>query len=127
VREILQPDIVQVLPIARQFDQVGPEELFRYGRVKQIELRVLAFGTTIPYVMYFNDNSVSSGNLTVPNGEETTVAVGLPMGNSGSIVRVVFGPTSFDFHRFYLRAQVMKSGRDTDLEWVTIPDPQAGE
>ncbi|HWY35857.1 MAG TPA: hypothetical protein VNX68_14535, partial [Nitrosopumilaceae archaeon] len=40
--EILPPDIVQVLPIARQFDQVGPEELFRYGRLKQIELRCLA-------------------------------------------------------------------------------------
>jgi len=123
----IDPDIVQILPIARQFDQVGPEELFRYGRIKQIELRVLAFGTSIPYTMYFSDNNVSNGNLAVPSGQETTVAVGLPMGNSGSIVRVVFGPTSFNFHRFYLRVQVMKSGRDTDLEWVTLPDPQGGE
>lgn len=123
----LDPDIVQVLPIARQFDQVGPEELFRYGRVKKIILRVLAYGTSIPYTMYFDDNNVSSGNIVVPNGQETTVDVGLPMGNAGSIVRVVFGPTSFNFHRFYMRALVTKSGSDTDATWVTIPDPSAGE
>ena len=40
----MDPDIVQVLPIARRFDQVGSEELFRYGRIKRIELRVLPFG-----------------------------------------------------------------------------------
>ena len=134
--QVMDPDIVQVLPIARQFDQVGPEELFRYGRVKQIELRILAFatnvavgdfGTVIPYTMYFNDNSVSGGSLAVPNQQETTVAIGLPMGNAGSVVRVVFGPTSFNFHRFYLRLQVSKSGRDTDNEWITIPDPQEGQ
>ena len=125
--QVMDPDIVQVLPIARQFDQVGPEELFRYGRVKKIELRVLAFGTSIPYMTYFNDNSVHSNTIDVPNGQETTVEVGLPMGNAGSIVRIVFGPTAFNFHRYYLRLLVSKSGRDTDNEWVTLPDPAEGQ
>jgi hypothetical protein len=125
--EAMQPDIVQTLPIARQFDQVGPEELFRYGRIKQMEYRVEAFGTSIPWTMYFNDNSVVTGAIATVNGKEASYFIGLPMGAGGSIVRIVFGPTSFNFHRFYVRLQVAKSGRDTEMEWITLPDPQAGE
>ena len=125
--EVLPPDVVQTLPQVRQFDQVGPEELFRYGRIKQFEYRVMPFGTSIPWTMYFNDNQTTSGSITCISGLEQSFFIGVPMGQTGTIVRVVFGPTSFNFHRFYVRLQVMKSGRDTDLEWVTIPDPGAGE
>lgn len=125
--EVMPPDIVQVLPIARQFDQVGPEELFRYGRIKQMEFRFLCFGTQLPYNIYFNDNTVTNGIITVLNGQEASYFIPMPQGVGGSIVRIEIGPTSFNFHRFYLRLQVYKTGRDTDLEWVTIPDPQAGE
>lgn len=124
---MMAPDIVQVLPIARQFDQVGPEELFRYGKIKQFEIRVLPYGTSIPWTMYFNDNSTKTGSITCVSGQESSYMIGLPQGAGGSIVRVEFGPTSFNFHRFYVRLQVMKSGRDTDMEWITIPDPAAGE
>lgn len=119
--EAMPPDIVQTLPIARQFDQVGPEELFRYGRIKQMELRVLPFGTSIPYTIYFNDNSTLAGSIATLSGLEQSFFIGLPMGQGGQIVRIVFGPTSFDFHRFYVRLQVMKTGKDTELEWITLP------
>lgn len=125
--EMMNPDIVQTLPIARQFDQVGPEELFRYGKIRQFELRCLAFGTAIPWTMYFNDNSTKSGSITTISGFEQSYFIGVPMGAGGQIVRIEFGPTAFDFHRYYVRLQVMKSGRDTENEWVTIPDPNQGE
>jgi len=122
---MLQPDIVQTLPIARQFDQVGPEELFRYGKIKELGIRVMAIGgTSIPYLIYFNDQaSPASGNFTVPDGEETTLGYQVPKGVAGSIVRIVLGPTSFNFHRFYLRVKVAKSGSDTENIWVQLPEP----
>lgn len=120
-------DIVQLLPIARQFDQVGSEELFRYGKIKQIELRVLPFGTNIPYEIFMNDNFVIGGNFNVKNGIEQSYFINVPPGTAGSIARITFGPTAFNFHRFYVRLQVMKSGRDTETEWITLPDPAAGE
>lgn len=125
--QIMAPDIVQILPIARQFDQVGPEELFRYGTIKQFELRVLPFGTSIPWTMYFNDNTTKTGAITCISGLEQSYFVGLPLGAGGQIVRIELGPTSFNFHRFYIRLQVRKSGQDTDLTWITLPDPAAGE
>lgn len=125
--EAMTPDIVQVLPIARQFDQVGPEELFRYGRIKQMEVRMLSAGGGIPYTIYFNDNSVQQDTIPFVSGKEESHFIGLPQGIGGGIVRIEFGPTSFDFHRFYVRLQVMKSGRDTELEWVSLPDPDGGQ
>lgn len=124
---MMSPDIVQVLPIARQFDQLGPEELFRYGRIKQMEIRVLTFGTQLSYTIYFNDNSVISNIIPTLNGQEASYFVIIPQGVSGSIVRIELGPTGYDFHRFYIRLQVYKTGRDTELEWVTIPDPTEGQ
>lgn len=121
--EILPPDVVQTLPIARQFDQVGPEELFRYGWIKEIQLRVLAFGTSIPFTVLFNDNTTANGSITVKNGFEETYTIPLPKGSSGEIVRIVLGPTAFNFHRYYVRIKCSKSGQMTDLAWVVLPDP----
>jgi len=120
VGEILPPEIVQILPIAKQFDQVGPEEFFRYGKIKMIELRVLAYGTSIPFTIYFNDNTNYTGTFTTVNGKESTYFIMLPKGTSGNIVRVELGPTNFDFHRFYTRLQVTRSGKDTELEWINL-------
>lgn len=120
VSAVLNPEIVQVLPIAKQFDQVGPEELFRYGKLKQIELRVLAYGTSIPYTIYFNDATSSQGAFTTVSGVEDSYYIMMPKGVAGRIVRIELGPTDFDFHRFYARLQVTKSGKDTELEWVSL-------
>lgn len=119
--EVMPPDIVQTLPLARRFDQVGPEELFRYGRIKQFEYRVFPYGAAIPYIIYFNDNTTFNGTITTTPEREMSYFIGVPKGTNGTIVRVVFGPTAFDFHRFYIRLQVFKTGRDTELEWVTLP------
>jgi len=124
---MMSPDIVQVLPIARQFDQVGPEELFRYGRIKQMEIRVLHFGNTLPFTIYFNDNTTQTGIIQTLVGQEASYFQLMPQGVGGSIVRIELGPTNQNFHRFYIRLQVYKTGRDTELEWVTLPDPTVGQ
>jgi hypothetical protein len=124
LRKIHPPDVVQVLPIARRFDQVGPEEFFKYGRVKKIELRVLPYGSSIPITIYFNDNEISEQILNVENGKEASYYIGTEKGTGGAIVRIEIGPTAFDFHRYYIRLQVQISGQETDLQWVTLPAPQ---
>lgn len=121
---MMQPDIVQTLPIARQFDQVGPEELFRYGRIRELEFRLLSYGTTIPWTMYFNDNSVKTGSFTTISGLEQSFFEGIPQGAGGQIVRIEIGPTNFDFHRYYIRVKVMKIGGSADAEWITLGQPQ---
>jgi len=118
----LDPEIVQVLPIAKRFDQVGPEEFFRYGKIKQIEFRIQPRGGTVmPFNIYFNDNSVLADTFEMVDNKEGTYFVMVPKGTSGNIARVELGPTDFDFHRFYTRLLVADSGNDTNLKWVNLP------
>lgn len=118
--ESLTPEIVQVFPVAKRFDQIGPEEFFRYGKILKIELRLLASGTPIPYNIYFQDTSSNSGTLTTVNGKDQSYFITVPKGTSGSILRIELGPTAFDFLRFYARIQVQRFGQDSDLEWINI-------
>lgn len=123
--ESANPEIVETLPIAKQFDQVGPIELFRYGTLKQFEVRLIAFGgTTIPYNIYLEDTSVMTGNITVVSAKQESYTFNIPRTNQGTILRVELGPTDFDFHRLYARMLVSKSGNQTENQWVII-DPSA--
>lgn len=116
-----QPTEVQILPIAKRFDQVGSEEFFRYGKIKLFLVRVMALGgTVIPYGVYINDALINSGSITVVDGVEDTYEVPVPKTVAGTVIRIVLGPTTFDFHRFYVHVQAAKSGRDTELDWVTL-------
>jgi len=116
------PEIVQVLPIAKQFDQIGPEELFEYGKIRAFEFRIIAFGgTSIPIQIYFEDNTNYSTTLTVDDSKEGSYRVSIPKTVAGTIMRVELGPTAFNFHRFYTRVQVMLEGRqNTENEWLTL-------
>jgi hypothetical protein len=119
--DTLQPEIVQVLPVAKRFDQVGPEEFFRYGKIRRIELRVFPDGgTSIPYTLYMSDTSNATGTITVVDGKEDSYFIDEPKGTNGRIARIVFGPTAFNFHRISVRIQVAASGRDTELNWITL-------
>lgn len=115
------PTEVQIFPVAKRFDQVGSEEFFRYGKIKLFLVRMMAIGgTVIPYAVYINDVVVNSGNITVVDGVEDTYEVPVPKTVAGTVIRIVFGPTIFDFYRFYVHVQAAKSGKDTELDWVTL-------
>jgi len=119
--DIENPTGVQILPIAKRFDQVGSEELFRYGKVKAFSTRIIAFGgTSIPFTIYFQDESQYTGTITVEDSKEVTVFTGVPKTVAGAVLRIEYGPTSFNFHRFYTLLQATKSGRDTEMEWIPL-------
>ncbi len=119
--DISRPEGVQILPIAKRFDQVGSEELFRYGKIKAFNTRIIAFGgTSIPYTIYFQDDSQYTGNLVVTDSKEVTILEMVPKTVAGSVLRIEYGPTTFNFHRFYTLVQALKSGRDTEAEWLPL-------
>jgi len=120
--EVHPPTLVQILPIAKRFDQIGPEELFEYSKIRSLELRMIVFGgTVIPYTIYFEDIIVKSDTITVVDGKEGTYRISLPKTVAGTDLRIELGPTAFDFHRFYMRIQAMRQGRiNTENEWITL-------
>lgn len=121
VWEIQAPDFVQILPIAKQFDQAGPIELFRYGKIKAFEVRIIAFGgTTIPYTIYFEDTIEDSGVITTVDSKETVQKIDVPKSTTGTALRLELGPTAFNFHIIDTRVQIVRSGHQTDGEWVPL-------
>lgn len=125
--QVGNPDIVQVLPIARRFDQLGPEDLFKFGKLTGFVLRLLALGKTfgatdiLPYRIFMQDCDILTGELYVVHGEENSYEIKLPQNTSGKILRIELGPTDYDFHRFYINVKVMKLGAETELTWVSLP------
>lgn len=123
VYRVHPPIGVQILPIAKRFDQVGPEQFFRWGKIQLLVIRLIAFGgTSIPGTIYFEDNSKYPFTLTVVDGKEGVYEVSVPKTVAGQIARVELGPTAFDFHRYYITAKVAKAGKDTENEWVQMDD-----
>lgn len=120
--QVHDPTLVQVLPIAKRFDQIGPEELFEYTKIRAFDIRVIAFGgSIIPYTIYFEDVSVKTDNIVVVDGKEGTYRISLPKTIAGTDLRIEFGPTNFDFHRWYTRIQAMMQGRiNTENQWLTL-------
>ncbi len=119
--DVLPPSIVQMLPMVRQFDQIGPIELFRYGTLKKFEVRLVAFGgTTIPYTIYLEDTSSVTGNITVVDGKEQVYDFNISRLKAGTMLRIELGPTSFNFHKIYARMLCAKSGADTENTWVYL-------
>lgn len=121
VGQIIQPEVVETLPVAKQFDQIGPQEFFQFGKLIQMEIRLIAFGgTELPYIIYFQDTSQTGGTLEILDGKEGTYYIKFPKTTGGSIVRIELGPVDYDFHKIYSRLQVAKSGDPTELDWVTM-------
>lgn len=118
---VLTPEVVQILPIAKRFDQLGPIDFSTYGKITKFELRMLAFGTLVPWQIYTQDDGIFNGSITTLNGKESTYEINIPKGCNGRIMRIEFGPVEFDMHRYYARFLVARSGVTTDNQWVTIP------
>ena len=114
------PTIVETLPQGVRFDQVGPEELARYGKIMQFDLRLLSRGTPLPWKLYFNDNTMATGELECRVNEQWSYNISMPKGVSGHIVRIELGPANYDFHRYYIRILCARSGGDTQNEWIAL-------
>jgi len=117
------PDIVQNLPIPHEYDQVGPLEIFRWGKVMRMALRTQSSGTPIPFKIFISDVLIWTGQFDVTPGVEDEYVVDLPKGVSGRILRVELGPCGFTFSRYFMKFQVMISGaqKDTEVQWITVP------
>lgn len=121
---VLPPEIVQVFPIAKRFDQLGPADLSSFGKITKFELRILSHGTTIPWKIYTQDSEIIEGSLSTIPEIEHSYEVNVPKGTNGKIIRMELGPTAFDFHRYYIRMLVAKSRVESENTWITIPEEQ---
>jgi hypothetical protein len=120
--EALSPEIVETYPIARRFDQIGPIDVPRFGKMVKFDLRLIVFGTSVPWKIYTQDSEIFQGVISTLNGKAANYEVNVPKGCNGKVFRMELGPVSFDMHRYYARFLVQTSGTDTDKGWITFPN-----
>lgn len=124
------PENVEVLPVPKRFDQLGPLRFDKIGKLFGFRIRLIADGSTVsmPYKIYGDDspteasnsNELHSGSFTVRPLIDNTYEIFLPKSINTNIARFVFGPTNDPFHRYDLLAKVSSSGMESDSKWLRI-------
>ena len=123
---------VEVLPVQKVYDQIGPQRFDKIGKCFGFRLRLISTGdTSIPYQIYTDQNAyvvpgysltdtntAFSGQIPVIPGVDGVWEVELPHSINGTIMRITFGPTVDPFYRFDLELKVAESGMETESQWI---------
>jgi hypothetical protein len=129
--EMASPAGVEVLPVPKKYDQLGPLRFDKIGKLFALRLRVVLVGTTtaIPFAIYGDNQEMDptydgtpqyTGSFPITPGEDVVVQANLPKSVNSTIFRVTLGPTMDAFHRFDLQAKIAVSGMETDSKWVPV-------
>lgn len=117
----LQPEAVEVLPVGKKFDQIGPVSYERIGKFLGFRIRIISGDSTLPYNIYKEDVSVYTGTInTLANIDMVYEVMQLPKTIVGTTFRIELGPTANPFHRYWLEMKVNISGAETESKWVRI-------
>lgn len=117
----LSAGVVLSIPEFRKFNHAGPIEVFRYGKLKKLEIRVTpSGGTTVTYSIYEDSVKViDSATLTVVDARDAVYEIGLPKTTSGTVLRIEFS-TTFVMALWSARVLAAKSGKNSDEEWISV-------
>lgn len=119
---LFKPEIVEIFPIWKHFDQIGPMDLSKIGKIYILRIRLISTATqNISYTLYLDDVSQATGTVAVTANVDKTYEIQFPKGKTGNILRIEFVGNSL-FHRHYGEIQVARSGKETEVEWIPITD-----
>lgn len=127
--EMSAPVGVEVLPVGKKYDQLGPLRFDKVGKLLALRIRLILVGntTSIPFkllgeaqeaVPTYDATVLYEDAFSIVPGVDDVYEVKLPKSINGTIFRVVLGPTDDPFHRYDLQARVQFSGMETDAKWV---------
>jgi len=120
-----RPVDVQILPVAKRFDQAGPIEIMRLGKLRMIRIRLVPTTTVLNFNIFVADASIYTGTHTVVANVDNVYDIPMPKGVNGTVFRVEFA-MSAPFHRYYVHFLVNSSGADSDSKWMKFgADPDA--
>lgn len=117
--KFMQPDILQVFPPGRLFDQFGPLDLDREGIVFMMRLRLYSEGASLHYDVYDADVLSYSNNITLTMGKDTTYEETFPKGINTSVFRILLSSTAV-YYRFSLELKVRTTGKETEQHWIKL-------
>jgi len=130
--EMQTPEDVEILPVQKLLDQLGPVRFDKIGKIFGMRVRLIMNGQTqsMPFTVYGDNSFVGpgqklsqplyAGTFPVNPGFDTTYEVQFPRNVNTNIVRIVLGPTLDTFHRYDVFIKVQVSGMPGTSKWVQV-------
>jgi len=113
--EMLKPEEVEILPVAKKFDQIGPTEFAKLAKFRSFRVRMIAGGTTVNYKLFGADASIATGSITTVLDVDDVYEVNLPKTIKGTIIRLELDATAA-FHRYWVHYRYTLSGHETSMK-----------
>lgn len=117
--KLMPPEILQLFPMGKRIDQLGPFELDREGIVYMFRLRVYNEGATLHYIVYDQDNLLVEQDITTVAGKDTIYEEVLPKGVNAAVCKINLSSDTI-FYRFTLEIKVRLTGKETDERWILV-------
>ena len=124
------PENVEILPVPKKFDQLGPMRFDKIGKLFGFRVRLIMNGSTtsMPYAIYgdpsatnpTNLNPIYSNSFPVNPTIDDVYEIQLPKSINTDVFRLVLGPTADSFHRYDVRVKVIASGMQSEAKWIPI-------
>ncbi|KKM22885.1 hypothetical protein LCGC14_1620790, partial [marine sediment metagenome] len=122
---LLTPENVQLLPVAKRFDQIGPFSLDQGGWFKEFRLRIVPTGSLITWKFYLKDTVEDSGSIVVVPNIEDVYEVNFTRAIKGTVARLEIGPEAEEFHRIGGEIRYGESGGATALKKLKFTNEMA--
>ncbi len=116
---MLKPEDVEIIPVGKLFDQIGPIELPKIGKLLGFRLRLIADASGIlTYTIFTEDTQIGApGTIMTVANKDKIYEVKLPKGINVKILRIELSMAT-PFHRYYVRLRVNTSGMELEPKWL---------
>lgn len=116
-----RPESVEVLPVGKKFDQVGPIALDRVGKLLKFRIRAVFYDSEVPVSVYVEDTLIHTFTLdTLVGKDKTYEQMQMPKTIVGTTMRIEIGPTANAFHRYTVDVLINLSGMDAGSKWYKL-------
>jgi hypothetical protein len=126
---LMKPENVEVLPVAKKFDQIGPIRFDKVGKLQALRIRMISTGDSSIPLKILNENETTIPFMTGHIGEYSTsfavtankddvYEILMPKTVNGTVFRIEIGPTIYPFHRYDIQAKVVTGGMDANPKWI---------
>lgn len=128
--QMLRPEDVEILPVPKLFDQLGPFRFDKIGKLFGFRVRLIQTGNTnsLPWAIYddlsptisTNSNSLANGSIDLYPNYDNVYEVQFQKNVNLTMGRLVLGPVVDPFHRYDVKLKVQDSGMQGESKWLTI-------
>ena len=117
--EMAKPEDVEILPVEKLLDQIGPWQEDRIGKFLEFRLRAMFTGSSATYKVFVDDlETVTDTFSTFPN-TDTVYQIKMPRFVNGRVFRIEISSDA-PFHRWFCQVRMLVSGMQTENKWETV-------